>query len=212
MPDYNADAAPGVMSDSARAWVPLNPNQIPNTAELKSMFSPFAGPNGFKIDDVIEDRIYDTKDITASTTNNLTFYASSGTLPTSNMQSAGQLPSQEAFYCTGIKFTVFNDRDAALDFGDTKEILRRGSFNLTIANKPYVSGDLLEFLNPLAPLAVNTRYYTTAPTKTWNLRIRQVIPPQVNFVCNVSLTVGSLQTGTYSLRCYLIGYRYRSVQ
>lgn len=205
-------AAVPAQNGGQKSWVPLNPNAIPSTAELKNMFSPYAGPGGFKIDDVIEDKIWDTKDVTASTTNNLSFFTTAGTQPTTNMKSGGQLPSQEAFYCTGIKFTVYNDQDAALDFANVKEILRRGFFSLTIANKPYIANDLLDFLNPVSPLAVNTRYYTTTATKTWPIRVRQVIPPQINFECAVTLTVGSLQTGTWSLRCYLQGYRYRSVQ
>lgn len=212
------DQAPGSRSSNGqgqgqKSWVGLRPNEIPSTDELKSMFSPYAGPNGFKIDDVIEDRIWDTKTVTASTTNNLSFFTSAGTLPTTNMKSAGQLPSQEAFYLTGIKFSVFSEADAALDFGDAKEIMRRMYFNLSIANKPYVSGDGMETLNPLSPLVLNTRYFTTVVTKTWNLRIRQVIPPQVNFECATTLTMGAFGTSTtYHLRCYLIGYRYRSVQ
>jgi len=194
-------------------WLPLKPNELPSAAELKQMFSPFQNSvGGFKIDDVVEDRIYDTQTLTTGAVNNLTFFTTAGTPPTTNMQSAGQLPSQEAFYITGIKLALYSSYDGGLDFSDAKTVLQNGSFNFVIANKPYVTNDLLEFGNPLAPLTLNTRLYTSFVTKTWNLRIRQVLPPQVNFSCSVTTTTPTFNSGTWKLRCYLIGYRYRSIQ
>jgi hypothetical protein len=210
MDDVSRDVANG----TGGKYIPLNPNAVPDANELKSMFSPFINKvGGYRQDDIIEDRIFDTRDVTGGATNNLQFFQSAGSLPTSNMEAAGQLPSQEAFYITGIKFTVYTSANTALDFGDAYNILKGGSFNLTISNKPYISGDLLEFLNPLSPLVLNTRYFTTVATKSWNLRIRQVLPPQTSFKCAVTTTTSAYGTaGTYSLRCYLIGYRYRSIQ
>lgn len=214
MDDGSKNAADRSGAAGGRSFIPLNPNSIPTAAELKNMFSPFMTKNGnYSQDDVIEDRIYDTDDITASTTNNLTLFNTASTDEArSNMYAAGQLPSQEAFYMTGIKFVVYNSADVAWDIADIKEIFRRGYYTLYIANKPYISGDLIDFINPIAPLAYNTRGYSINPFKTWNLRVRQVIPPQVNFKCSITLTVGSLQSGTYSLKGYLCGYRYRAIQ
>ncbi|RPI18737.1 MAG: hypothetical protein EHM58_04520 [Ignavibacteriae bacterium] len=209
----NAASAAGsslVNPSDPAAMLSLNRGSIPNVKGITSMFSVGGGTP-----DIICDKIYDTKEITASVTNNLTFLNTVSTdLSLSNVQNANGMPSQEAFYLTGIRWELFNNADAAQDVAQTKEIFRQGYYEFRIANKVYNSGYLLWFFNCTSPLVVNTRYFTVPNSfKTWGLPLPLAIPPLTALNCKVSLVAPAFtSTDKWYLRFVADGFRYRAVQ
>lgn len=196
--------------------LPLNNNSIPSISALKAMFGPITGSG---MPDIISDKIYDSKLLTASSVNNLTFFNTVSTnLALSNVQNANQLPSQEAFYMTGIRFEFFSEDTTAgttgYDFLQLFTALRTGYYQFNIANKPYVGPHYLQwYINCQAPLAFNTRAYSINPYKTWLLPWKIAIPPLTTFSLTATLTPpAEINTSDMYLRAVLEGFRYRAIQ
>ena len=203
-------------ADKSIQYLPLNTGSIPSIAGIKAMFAPntMAGQP-----DIITDKLYDSRTITASATNNLTFFNTATTdYSLSNVTNPNQLPSQEAFYVTGIRHEVWTtDTTAGVTGWDVlsiKEILRQGYYTFTIGNKPYIGTSyLLWFLNCNAPLALNTRFFTLNPFKTWTLPWRVAIPPLTTFTESCTLVApAAINNEVMKIRIVLEGFRYRAIQ
>jgi hypothetical protein len=211
-PTRNAVAAGGGRDYTTQSgFTPIRKNAIPTAETLRHMFTPAGGnPN-----DIVSGKIYDAVALTTSVVNNVTFFNTvRNDLSLSNVENPGQLPSQQAFWMTGIRFELENNQDKPPDVGEMKEIFRQGSFTFTIANKPYCGPMRLAwFLNAIAPLAVSTRFFSINPFRTWVLDIPIPIPPLTTFSVKVTLTAPVFQSQyTYNIFCYLEGFIYRFIQ
>lgn len=123
----------------------------------------------------------------------------------------GRLQGNDRFLVESIRFEIVNDTATLLDATKVKDIFRLTTYELICQDGRYNSGLLSRFLNPVAPILLNTLYYATNPFMSWRLPLPIPIGTNTAFMVNLNMTLNPTLSGNWYLYCYLGGALYKSV-
>jgi hypothetical protein len=215
VPGGRVDLVTPAVADQANVYVASTGNEISlftSKIPTANQFDQFTIPYQDSTD-IITHRLYDSAALTSAAANSGSLFNQiQSSIYNGNMTVAGMLGSNDRFFLIGIRFELENnDASNPLDVVDVKETFRLGTYSFTLGSKDYASGKLMEFIDPLAPIVVNTKYYSVRPFLSVKLPIPIAIGKQMAFRMNYTLTAATLDNTT-RLFCYLIGFHYRNVQ
>lgn len=183
-------------------------NLAPSSDDFDKLLNPIGAV------DVVWWRYWDSVALTSAGATNTNLFTSVKTnLYDGNLIGAnGTLQGTEKFLVKAIRIELECDSTTnPLDAVDVEETLRLMVVTFWVQNKPYAQFHGLEFLDPIAPLLLNTNYYQQNPFKTLPLGIDVPIGTRSSFYVNLNTTSPTL-SGTWRAKCYLIGVLYRGVQ
>lgn len=200
-------ADPGAIAPEG-GYISLFANSVPTPQIIDSYLLPMQDKSN-----IIYHEFYDSFALTSATAQSFQLFSAASTnLINSNMPTAGQLSNNERFFCIGIRCKMSNtDTTNPLDVVDTVQSLQAGYYNLQVGQRVYNSNLMDRFLDPEAPLVVNTKYYWARPFITYKLPMPVAIGKLINFNVNGNITAATLDATT---RIYFIlcGFWYQNVQ
>jgi hypothetical protein len=189
--------------------IPLFTNSIPSPVD----FDKFTYPTGNV--DIVFQEFFDSALVTSAAANTPNLFISPANTLAYNSNfygTGGAFPNLERFLCVYIRFELENnDASNPLDVVDVKETFRLGTYSINIGQKSYNDGKLMRFLDPLAPVTLNTKYYSAKPFMSWKLPLALFIGKSQAVKVTTSFTAATLDNTT-RLFCYLGGFWYRGVQ
>jgi len=163
--------------------------------------------------DIIWQEYYDSVPLVSGTALNVKLFQNPKDNPINgNFTQNARLQGDERFLITSIRFELEADSTSApMDAVDIKETFRLMYYRAWVLNKPYNDGKGMRFLNPEAPLVVNTTYFQQNPFMSYRLPIQMAVGANQTYYVEVQTTPPTL-SGNWRLFCYLTGALYRGVQ
>src|ERR1700690_1980114 len=199
------------MTDTSEG-ISLFSNVIPAPDNFGSLLTPYPGQK-----DIIWKTFYDSVVLTTGVGQQYQFFvqpASTQGFWRSNFTGAngGVLPGNNQLLAFSIRFGLYNDAATPLDVVKLKEIFRLSYMTFNVQDKYYDDAMLMDFIDPEAPLVVNTNYYAVNPFMSRKLPLQVPIATQYSFNVNWSVVTNPSLSGNWYLYCYIAGAYYRSIQ